>query len=62
MDFLQKQPIPLVLGNPKLLALSKDNPKLWEELLMAVGGQFNAQPRDGDSQLKVELKNDNQVN
>jgi hypothetical protein len=41
LDFLQRQPLPVVLGHPKLLALAKDNPKLWQELLMAVGGDYS---------------------
>lgn len=38
LDFLQRQPLPVVLGHAKILALAKENPKLWQEILMAVGG------------------------
>jgi hypothetical protein len=40
LDFLQSQPIPVVLGHPKLLAFHKDNPKLFEQLMVAIGGQY----------------------
>mmetsp|Transcript_7690 Transcript_7690/g.11752 ORF Transcript_7690/g.11752 Transcript_7690/m.11752 type:complete len:445 (+) Transcript_7690:86-1420(+) len=41
LDFLQRQPLPVVLGHPKLVALHKENPLLWEQLLMSVGGYYN---------------------
>ena len=40
LDFLQRQPLPVVLGHAKILALAKENPKLWQEILMAVGGDY----------------------
>lgn len=41
LDFLQRQPLPIALGHPKILALAKENPKLWQEILMAVGGDYS---------------------
>lgn len=40
LDFLQRQPLPVVLGHPKIFAFAKENPKLWQEILMAVGGDY----------------------
>lgn len=47
LDFLQRQPLPVVLGHSKILAFAKENPKLWQEILMAVGG--------GDYPVAAEL-------
>ena len=44
LDFLQRQPLPVVLGHPKIFALAKENPKLWQEILMAVGGDYFDEP------------------
>ena len=41
LDFLQRQPLPTALGHPKILALAKENPKLWQEILMTVGGDYS---------------------
>jgi BTB/POZ domain len=38
LDFLQRQPLQVVLAHPKILILAKENPKLWQEILMAIGG------------------------
>ena len=40
LDFLQRQPLPVVLGHAKILSLAKENPRLWQEILMAVGGDY----------------------
>lgn len=49
LDYLQRQPLPVVLGHPKLLALAKENPKLWQELLMAIGGDYS-----GDNSMEQQ--------
>jgi len=57
LDFLQRQPLPVVLGHPKLVALHKDNPLLWEQLLMAVGGSYNEESNedvDGGEEVDEE--------
>ena len=43
IDFLQRQPMPVVLGHPKILALATENPKLWQEILRAVGKDNSVQ-------------------
>jgi len=52
LDFLQRQPLPVVLGHPKLVALHKDNPLLWQQLLMAVGGSYSdeEEPEEHDEE------------
>jgi hypothetical protein len=38
--FCGDEPLPVVLGHPKIFAFAKENPKLWQEILMAVGGGY----------------------
>ena len=50
LDFLQRRPLPVVLGHPKILSLAKENPKLWQEILMAVGGDYSDEEEEQQSQ------------